>query len=83
VIDPKKYLGMNVHDALAAASRVDERLRVMSVEHIKHRHSGDDIDPNVIQVWVKAGVITKAIMESNTNVVEQPDPVGSTGGGST
>ncbi len=64
--DPKKYLGMGIQDALAAAQIVGERLRVMAVNHIKHRHSWDDIDPSVIQVWVKDGIISKAQMEPNT-----------------
>ena len=61
--DPRKYLGMGIHDALAAAQNVGEQLRVMAVNHIKHRHSGDDAHHAIVQVWVKDGIVSKAQME--------------------
>jgi hypothetical protein len=61
VSDAKKYLGLDIHAALAAAQAVGEQLRVMAVNHITHRHSGED--QAHVQVWVKNGIVTKAQME--------------------
>lgn len=69
--DPKKYLGMGIHDALAAAQRAGEQLRVMAVNHITHRHAEPPAVSHIL-VWVKDGIITKA---ENAPLAKTESPV--------
>jgi hypothetical protein len=50
---------MEINEALAAAMRVGEQLRVMQVNNIQHRHA-DECHAHHTKVWVKDGKVTKA-----------------------
>jgi hypothetical protein len=53
----RKYLGMDIHSALAAAQQVGEQLRVMTMADKRLRYA-DAPDDTHILVHVKNGIIT-------------------------
>lgn len=56
--DHAKYLGMDMHDAHAAALRVGEQIRVIANERQVFRYA-DEPHQDHILVWIKNGKIAK------------------------